>query len=342
VDCKEARTWLHGYLDGELDLARSVEIERHIEGCAACAQARDSQRVLQESLRAARTEHRCPDLLRTKIQASIRRETARPTALPDLPRRYLAIAAALVMVAGGVWLVMRPPSSPSLNDRIAHDVVASHVRSLLADHLTDVASSDRHTVKPWFAGKLDFAPAVVDLSAEGFPLIGGRLDYLEHRPVAALVYSRRKHTINLFIWPSEHAAGGALQSRRRRRTVRIDAHHFEPVLLHPHVALRRVAHRQSEVRPPMVTHLTTAIRIRSKARVNRIAFFAGMKIAIAGNLVDVRLRLDDARLRCDLERAIVLARLRCDARIRRRIATLHARARSRLVRRLRDRKIRHR
>jgi len=212
VDCNETRIWLNGYIDGELDLARSTEIERHIEGCAACSRARDNHRVLQDSFRAARLEFRCPDRLRTRITAAIRRETRRPNARPDISRRSLAIGAALLLAAVGVWLAMRPTSGASLDDQIARDVVASHVRSLLADHLTDVASRDRHTVKPWFAGKLDFAPGVVDLSAEGFPLVGGRLDYLEHRTVAALIYSRRKHAINLFIWPSEHAADGALQS----------------------------------------------------------------------------------------------------------------------------------
>jgi anti-sigma factor RsiW len=211
VDCNETRAWLNGYIDCELDLTRTVEIEQHIERCTACSRARDNQRALQDSLRAASLEYRCPDRLRTRIKAAVRRETGRANARPSLPRRYLAIAAALLLVAGGVWLAMRPMSGQSSNERIARDVVASHVRSLLADHLTDVASSDRHTVKPWFAGKLDFSPTVVDLSAEGFPLVGGRLDYLEHRPVAALVYSRRKHTINLFIWPAEQADDGALQ-----------------------------------------------------------------------------------------------------------------------------------
>jgi anti-sigma factor RsiW len=212
VDCNESRTWLDGYIDGELDLAQTVQIERHIKGCASCSRARDSRRALHNSLRAANLQFRCPDRLRTTIKAAVRRETARPDSRPNIPRRLLAIAAALLLMAGGSWLVLGPMRGPSLDNRIAQEVVASHVRSLLADHLTDVASSDRHTVKPWFAGKLDFAPAVVDLSAEGFPLVGGRLDYLEHRPVAALVYTRRKHAINLFLWPGEHVGGSALQS----------------------------------------------------------------------------------------------------------------------------------
>jgi len=212
VDCKDTRTWLHGYLDGELDLARTVEIEQHIETCAACARARDSQRTLQDSLRSASLQYRCPDRLQASIAAAVRRETGRPIRPRDARRQFLAIAAAVVLITGGAWLALHLVSDRSLNDRIAQDVVACHVRSLLADHLTDVASSDRHTVKPWFAGKLDFAPTVVDLSADGFPLLGGRLDYLEHRPVAALVYSRRKHKINLFMWPAEPAAGAGLQT----------------------------------------------------------------------------------------------------------------------------------
>jgi len=212
VDCKEARTWLHGYVDGELDLAQTMEIESHLETCAPCARARDNQHVLRDSIQAGGLSWRCPDRLRTNIESLVYRELGRPNTWSNLPRWWLAIAASLLFLTAAAWLAQRQMSGQSLDGRTAEQVVASHVRSLLADHLMDVASNDRHTVKPWFAGKLDFSPAVADLSAEGFPLIGGRLDYLDHRPVAAVVYQRRQHVINLFIWPSERITEDGLHS----------------------------------------------------------------------------------------------------------------------------------
>ena len=115
---------------------------------------------------------------------------------------WLALAAAIVFAAVIAWNVLPRLQRPDTDQFLATQLIASHVRSLMASHLTDVASSDQHTVKPWLDAKLDFAPAVVDLSTEGFPLIGGRLDYLDNRAVAALIYQRRKHFINLFVWPA--------------------------------------------------------------------------------------------------------------------------------------------
>ena len=132
------------------------------------------------------------------------------------PWNWLALAAAMMFAAIIAWNFAPRSQRPGADQFLATQLIASHVRSLMANHLTDVGSSDQHTVKPWLDTKLDFAPAVVDLSSEGFPLVGGRLDYLDNRPVAALIYQRRKHFINLFVWPAESNATGAGKAMSRQ------------------------------------------------------------------------------------------------------------------------------
>jgi anti-sigma factor RsiW len=133
-----------------------------------------------------------------------------------LPWRGLGFVTALAAVALLVAVWLWGSRLPGVRDPLPQEVVASHVRSLMADHLADVASSDQHTVKPWFDGKLDYAPPVIDLAAQGYPLLGGRLDYIADRPVAALVYQRGKHYINLFLWPTAQGGAGGVQSTTRQ------------------------------------------------------------------------------------------------------------------------------
>jgi anti-sigma factor RsiW len=227
MNCEEATNLMDGYLDGELDPITSQTIEQHLRECPKCDQAYKIHGSLIRSIGNATPYYKAPAELRERIQSSLRDEiTERPTrnvardAQPLLPRRqprprailwepswnWLALAAAIIFAAI-IALIFVPRSQRSGADQLlATQLIASHVRSLMANHLTDVASSDQHTVKPWLDAKLDFAPPVVDLSSEGFPLAGGRLDYLDNRPVAALVYQRRKHFINLFVWPGATGA----------------------------------------------------------------------------------------------------------------------------------------
>ncbi len=198
MTCEEVRGLLSPYADGELDLVRGVDVERHLDGCPTCAAALEAIRSLSRALGDPTLYHPAPPQLGRRVRASLPR-ASRSSRLPW--RALLPAVAAAAVVAVAVWGAVRGPSAPRADEQLAREVVASHIRSLQLDrHRVDVESSDQHTVKPWFLGKVDVAPDVKDLAAEGFPLVGGRLDYLDGRPAAALVYQRNKHVINVFVW----------------------------------------------------------------------------------------------------------------------------------------------
>jgi anti-sigma factor RsiW len=199
---------LHGYVDGELDLVHTLEVEQHLQACSACVRSCAEIRELRAALQAGLPRFTPPEDLRARVRAALRR--ADRDRRPALGRwRWGTLAAALAVLALGAAGLAFLLGAPAAHDRLVQEVVASHVRSqMVATHLLDVESSDRHTVKPWFHGKLDFAPAVRDLSEHGFALAGGRLDYVNGRAVAALVYRRRQHVINLLVWPGRAEEAG--------------------------------------------------------------------------------------------------------------------------------------
>jgi anti-sigma factor RsiW len=228
---------MDGYLDSELDPITSQAIEQHLRDCPSCDQAYQAHGSLMRAIGSASPYHKAPAGLREQIQFSLREEIAErttrsvaPDAQPLFSRRraqartirwdtswnWLALAAAIIFAAIITFNLVPRLQRPGADQLLATQLIASHVRSLMANHLTDVASSDQHTVKPWLDTKLDFAPAVPELSGKGFPLVGGRLDYLDNRPVAALIYQRRKHFINLFVWPTESNAAKATKTISRQ------------------------------------------------------------------------------------------------------------------------------
>ena len=216
MSCEDARMVLDAYVDGELDLVRGIEIEEHIAACQACARLVENQRALGSAMRGGALYYQPPPSLGPRVNAELQR-AARPE---SRPRRFgwqlIAIAASLVLAFYFVARFSPATMHDSSANLVAQEVLDSHLRSLMPGHLSDVQSSDQHTVKPWFNGKLDYSPPVTDFAQQGFPLTGGRLDSLGGRAVAVLIYQRRQHLINVYVWPASDAAdAGAIVSTRQ-------------------------------------------------------------------------------------------------------------------------------
>jgi len=213
MDHVEAQTLIEAYVDGELDAANAHDVEEHLRTCQECRGVELRIRDLRTVLTASVPAYRATSRLRKNVRAALRQEAKSGTegSWPFLRWPILATAFALLLL--GVFVFQSTRSSRSA---VVDEVIAAHVRSLLATHLVDVASSDQHTVKPWFNGKVDFAPEVQDFAKDGFPLVGGRLDYLGGKTAVALVYRRNQHPINVLIAPAPGKADSAQTSITRR------------------------------------------------------------------------------------------------------------------------------
>jgi anti-sigma factor RsiW len=216
MSCEDATMLLDAYVDGELDLVRSLEIEKHVEGCKACARSVENQRALASAIHGGALYYQPPASLGPRVNAALQR-AARSDARP---RRFswqlIALAASLLLAVYFVARLSPGTLHDSSSNLVAQEVLDSHLRSLMPGHLADVQSTDQHTVKPWFNGKLDYSPPVTDFAQQGFSLAGGRLDSLNGRAVAVLVYQRRQHVINVYVWPAPGVADAGVTQNTRQ------------------------------------------------------------------------------------------------------------------------------
>jgi mycothiol system anti-sigma-R factor len=206
MTCSSSQHSIEAYLDGELATSESAEIREHIDSCASCAALYRRLEKLRSDLRTQAPRYTAPPHLQQRIHVELRKAAKSEAPRRALPWNWAAVAASVLLCASLAWNFALLRSRGPATDPLSQEVLSSHVRSLIGTHLVDVPSSDQHTVRPWFNGKLDFSPEVKDFASQGFRLVGGRVDYIGDRPVAALIYQRRQHFINLFTWPSSSPA----------------------------------------------------------------------------------------------------------------------------------------
>jgi anti-sigma factor RsiW len=209
MTCEESARLLPAYSDAELDLVHTLEVEEHIRDCASCAAAVQGDRDLRAAINRSGLRYEAPANLAQRVRANVYNAMREEKPSEPRPRAHVGgrqwqwatATAALLLFAVLAWKFI-PSQRTTSSASLADEAIAEHIRSLMPGHLSDVVSTDQHTVKPWFDGRLDFSPPVENFVAQDFPLLGGRLDYIGHRPAAALVYGRRKHIINVFIEPA--------------------------------------------------------------------------------------------------------------------------------------------